>query len=84
MKARKLPQADDDFAKTASSSTRSTSSATTRDALGEMKRARARRRCDRVLDAMIDSIDVDIPDTLIDDETEHRVAHAGERAQRPV
>ena len=31
---------------------------------------------------MIDSIDVDIPDTLIDDETEHRVAHAGERAQR--
>ena len=37
---------------------------------------------DRVLDAMIDSIEVDIPDTLIDDETEHRVASAGERAQR--
>ena len=37
---------------------------------------------DRVLDAMVDSIEVDIPDTLIDDETEHRVAHAGERAER--
>ena len=41
-----------------------------------------RKAVAHTFDAMIDSIDVDIPQTLIDDETEHRVAHAKERAER--
>ncbi len=84
VKARKLPEADDDFAKTASefdTIEQLRDDLLTR--LGEMKEREATAALrDRVLDAMIDSIEVDIPDTLIDDETEHRVSHAGERAQR--
>ena len=84
VKARKLPEADDDFAKTASEfDTIDQLRDDLRTRLGEMKeRENAATVRDRVLDAMIDSIEVDIPDTLIDDETEHRVASAGERAQR--
>ena len=84
VKARKLPEADDDFAKTASEfDTIDQLRDDLRTRLGEMKEREAAAAVrDRVLDAMIDSIDVDIPDTLIDDETEHRVARAGERAQR--
>ncbi len=37
---------------------------------------------DRVLQAMIDSVDVDLPPSLIDEETTHRVHHAEERAGR--
>jgi trigger factor len=84
VKARRLPEADDDFAKTASEF----------DTLGELRddlrtrleeskeREAAAALRDRVLDAMVDSVDVEIPDTLIDDETEHRVTHAQERAER--
>jgi trigger factor len=31
---------------------------------------------------MIDRVDVEIPDSLIEEETEHRVAHARDRAER--
>jgi trigger factor len=84
VKARRLPEPDDEFAKTASEFD-------TIDQLRDDLRTRLREIKerevtavvrDRVLDAMIDSIDVDIPQTLIDDETEHRVAHAKERAER--
>jgi trigger factor len=37
---------------------------------------------DRVLEALIDRIEVDLPDSLIDEETEHRIAHARERAEQ--
>jgi len=84
VKARKLPEADDDFAKTASEfDTIEQLRDDLRTRLGEMKEREATSALrDRVLDALIDSIEVDIPDTLVDDETEHRVAHAGERAQQ--
>ena len=37
---------------------------------------------DRALQALIDSVEVDLPDTLVDDETEHRVTHAKQRAEQ--
>jgi len=37
---------------------------------------------DRALQAMIDKVEVDLPDSLIDEETEHRIAHSKERAER--
>jgi trigger factor len=37
---------------------------------------------DAVLQSMIDSVDVDLPDTLVDEEVEHRVTHAKERAEQ--
>ena len=84
VKARRLPEADDDLAKTASEfDTIDQLRGDLRTRLGEMKeREAASTLRDLVLDAMADSIDVDIPDTLIDDETEHRLAQAGERAKR--
>lgn len=84
VKARRLPEADDDFAKTASEfDTVDQLREDLRTRLGETKEREATAALrDRVLDAMVDSIEVDIPDTLIDDETEHRVTHAAERAER--
>ena len=84
VKARRLPEADDDFAKTASEfDTIEQLREDLRARLGETKEREATAAVrDRVLDAMVDSIEVDIPDTLIDDETEHRVQHAAERAER--
>jgi trigger factor len=84
VKGKKLPAADDGFAKIASEF----------DTLDELKQSlreqllRNRERGadaevrDRVLQAMIDSVDVDLPDTLIDEEVQHRVAHAQERAEQ--
>ncbi len=84
VKARRLPEADDDFAKTASEfDTVDQLREDLRTRLGETKEREATAALrDRVLDAMVDAIEVDIPDTLIDDETEHRVTHAAERAER--
>ena len=84
VKARKLPEPDDDFAKTASEfDTIEELRVDLRTRLGEVKEREAAATVrDRVLDAMIERVDVDIPETLIDDETEHRVASAGERAKR--
>ena len=84
VKARRLPEADDDFAKTASEfDTLDQLRDDLRERLGEIKEREADAAVrDRVLDAMVDSVDVDIPETLIVDDTEHRVAHAKERAER--
>jgi trigger factor len=84
VKARKLPEPDDGFAKTASEfDTIEELRVDLRTRLGEVKEREAAATVrDRVLDAMIERVDVDIPETLIDDETEHRVASAGERAKR--
>jgi trigger factor len=84
VKARRLPEIDDDFAKTASEfDTIEQLREDLRTRLGEMKEREAATAVrDLVLDVLIDSIEVDIPDTLIDDETEHRIASAAERAQR--
>lgn len=84
VKAKKLPAADDEFAKVASEF----------DTLDELKQSlreqllKNRERGadaevrDRVLEAMIDSVEVELPDTLIDEEVQHRVLHAQERAEQ--
>ena len=84
VKAKKLPDADDGFAKTASEfDTLDELRQSLREQLRENKeRAADAEVRDRVLAAIVDSVDVDLPDTLIDEETEHRVTHAKERAQR--
>ena len=45
-----------------------------RDVKGELR--------DRALQAMLDKVEVELPDTLVDDETEHRVEHAKQQAER--
>jgi trigger factor len=84
VKSRRLPEPDDDFAKTASEfDTLEQLRDDLRERLSEMKEREAVAVVrDRVLDAMVDSVDVDIPESLIVDETEHRVANAKERAER--
>jgi trigger factor len=84
VKARKLPEVDDEFAKTASEfDTVQQLRDDLRTRLQELKEREAEGVIrDRALQAMIDEVDVELPDSLVEDETEHRVAHAGERAQR--
>jgi trigger factor len=83
VKARKLPDVDDDLAKTASEfDTIEQLRDDLRERLHELKERDAKGALrDRALQAMIDKVAVDLPDSLVDDETEHRVAHAKERAE---
>ncbi len=82
VKARKLPEADDGFAKTASEfDTLAQLRDDLRERLGELKEREATKIIrDRALEAMVDKVDEDIPESLVQDETNHRVTHAGERA----
>jgi trigger factor len=84
VKAKKLPGADDDFAKTASEfDTLEELRSDLRVKLAELKEREATAAIrDLVLEAMIERVDVDIPDSLIEEETDHRVEHARERAER--
>ena len=84
VKARRLPEVDDDFAKTASEfDTLDELRADLRTRLGELKEREATAAVrDRVLEALIDRVDVELPESLVEEETEHRVAHARERAER--
>lgn len=84
VKARRLPDADDDFAKTASEfDTLAELRDDLRTRLTELKDREANAAVrDLVLQAMIDRVEVDLPESLIEEETEHRIAHAGERAER--
>lgn len=84
VKAKKLPPADDGFAKTASEfDTLEELRQNLRDQLGENKeRAADAALRDRALQALVEKVEVDLPDTLVDEETEHRVLHAKERAER--
>jgi trigger factor len=84
VKGKRLPEADDEFAKVASEFD---TLAELKDALRDQLRQNKERSADgevrdRVLQALIDKVEVDLPDTLIDEETEHRVAHARERAEQ--
>jgi len=84
VKAKKLPAADDEFAKTASEF----------DTLLELRAklaeqiAQGKDRAadgvirDAVLEALIERTRVDLPESLVDEETGHRVLHARERAER--
>ena len=84
VKSLKLPDADDDFAKTASEfDTLAELRDDLREKIHEVKERETQGVVrDRALQVLIDSIDVDIPQSLIDDETTHRVHHAEERAGR--
>jgi len=84
VKARRLPEADDAFAKTASEfDTLAQLREDLRERLGELKEQDAIGAVrDRVLEAMIDLVDVDVPESLIEEETNHRIEHAKERAER--
>jgi trigger factor len=84
VKAVKLPEADDDFAKTASEfDTMDQLRDDLRERLAEIKEREAQGAVrDSVLQAMIERVEVDLPGSLIDEETQHRLVHADERAQR--
>jgi trigger factor len=84
VKTRKLPPADDELAKTASEfDTLQELRDDLRKRLAEVKEREATAAArDRVLQALIDTVDVDLPESLIEEETEHRILHAREQAQR--
>jgi len=84
VKAKRLPEPDDEFAKTTSEfDTLDELKADLREKLHELKDREVNAIVrDRVLAAMIERVDVDIPETLIADETEHRVHTATDRATR--
>jgi trigger factor len=84
VKALKLPEADDAFATTASEfDTMEELRSDLRDKVHEVKEREARGVIrDRVLQALIDRIEVDLPDSLVQDETDHRLRHAEENAGR--
>jgi trigger factor len=84
VKGKRLPAADDDFAKTASEFDTLDQ---LRDALREQLHQNKGRAADGevrdlVLQKLVDAVDVDLPESLIDEETDHRVQHARERAER--
>ncbi len=84
VKARRLPEADDDFAKTASElDTLEELRADLRKRIGEVKEREAAAAVrDGVLQALVDRVEVELPESLVDEETEHRIQHAREQAER--
>jgi trigger factor len=84
VKAKRLPAADDEFAKTASEfDTLSELREDIRAKLGRLKEAEAKATVrDLVLRRVVDSIDVDLPERLVDEETEGRVHSAIHRAEQ--
>ncbi len=84
VKAKKLPAVDDEFAKMASEfDTLQELRDDLREKLGEAKAAEARGEFrDRLLRALVDQVDIELPERLVDHETEHRVQEATRRAER--
>jgi trigger factor len=84
VKARRLPEVDDAFAKTASEfDTIQQLRDDLRERLTEVKEREATAALrDLALEAMIDKVDVDLPQSLIDEETDHRIHPARDRAER--
>jgi trigger factor len=84
VKAKRLPELDDDFAKTASEfDNLQELREDLRTKLGELNQARADAAVrDAALQSLAAKVDVDIPDRLVDLETESRVRSARERAER--
>lgn len=84
VKGKRLPELDDGFAKTASEfDTLDELREDIRAKLGELKEASADAGIrDRVLDTLIERVDVDLPGKLIDQETESRVQATASRAER--
>jgi trigger factor len=84
VKTKKLPEADDDFAKTASEfDTLAELRADIRENIEKVKDREADAVVrDRTLTAVIDKVDVDLPETLIEQEAERRIAGAAERYEQ--
>jgi trigger factor len=84
VKAKRLPPLDDDFARTASEfDSMAELREDVRAKLGALKAAESRAALrDLVLRRVVDAMEVDLPDRLVDDETERRVESARERTAR--
>jgi trigger factor len=84
VKGKRLPEADDEFAKTASEfDTLDELKASLREQLERNKERSADAAVrDRVLQTLVDRTEVGLPESLIDEETDHRVTHARERAEQ--
>jgi trigger factor len=84
VKGKNLPAADDAFAKTASEfDTLEELRQALREQIGKNKERSADAEVrDRVLKTLVDATQVDLPEALVDEETEHRVQHARERAEQ--
>ncbi len=84
VKTRRLPEVDDDLAKTASEfDTIEQLRADLRERLTEVKEREATAALrDLALQAMVGRIDVDLPESLVEEETDHRIHHARDRAER--
>ncbi|MBA3739397.1 MAG: trigger factor [Actinobacteria bacterium] len=84
VKAKKLPVADEEFARTASEfDTLAELRDDIRSKLSTIKEAESRAVLrDLALHKALESVDVELPDRLVDEETERRVQTATERAER--
>jgi trigger factor len=84
VKAKRLPPLDDDLAKTASEfDTLAELRDDLRSKVHELKEREAIGVMrDRALDALLARVEVDLPESLVNHETEHRVAEATSRAER--
>jgi trigger factor len=84
VKTRRLPEVDDELAKTASEfDTIEQLRDDLRERLTEVKEREATAALrDLALQAMIDKVDVDLPSNLVEEETDHRIHHARDRAER--
>lgn len=84
VKSKRLPAADDEFARTASEfDSISELREDVRTKLRAVKEAESIRIVrDLVLRRLIDGIEIDLPERLVDEETERRIATAKERAER--
>jgi trigger factor len=84
VKDKRLPPADDEFAKTASEfDTLDELRSDIRSRLATLKEAENRAVLrDRVLSTLIDAVDVELPERLVDEETDDRVRRAELRAEQ--
>jgi trigger factor len=84
VKAKKLPAVDDEFAKTASEfDTLDELRADLRTKLGELKGAEVQHVVrDLVLAKVVDGAEVDLPDKMVDEETEDRVRRSVQRLEQ--
>jgi trigger factor len=84
VKAKKLPAADDEFVKTASEfDTLADLREDLRTKIGQLKEAEGQALIrDQVLRTLVDQVDVDLPDRLVDEETEARVQRGRARAEQ--
>jgi trigger factor len=84
VKAKNLPAADDEFAKTASEfDTLDELKADLRTKLGEMKKAEVEHAVrELVLAKAVEAVQVDLPERMVDEETQSRIEGSRERLER--